>query len=113
MFRKSQIVGAIRTNLAQSLSLSLSCSASHKTPLTRLPHSSQLSCQVCNTSPLSDEEMLSRCRERAQSSLKASKLDKDTRERLTTAANLLSNLERRELFTHLSLTFAVEGHFTA
>jgi HD superfamily phosphohydrolase len=56
--------------------------------------------------PLSDEEMLSRCRERAESMLKPSKADKTTRERMATAASLLGSLERRELFSHLSTRFA-------
>jgi hypothetical protein len=56
--------------------------------------------------PLSDEEMLSKCRERAESALKSPKMDKTIRERLTTAASLLANLERRELFSHLSTRFA-------
>jgi HD superfamily phosphohydrolase len=56
--------------------------------------------------PLSDEEMLSRCRERAESVLKGSKVDKTIRERMATAAHLLGALERRELFSHLSTRFA-------
>ena len=58
--------------------------------------------------PLSDEEMLSKCRERAASIQAEAKVDKDARGRAVVAAGLLSNLERRELFTHLSTRFAVD-----
>jgi len=56
--------------------------------------------------PLSDEEMLSRCRERAESIKDSSRTDRDRRERAAVASGLLSNLERRELFCHLSTRFA-------
>ena len=55
--------------------------------------------------PLSDEEMLSKCRERALG-IRESKADKERRGRAEVAAKLLSSLERRELFTHLSARFA-------
>lgn len=58
--------------------------------------------------PLSDEEMLSKCRERAESINGASRTDRDRRERAAVASVLLSNLERRELFSHLSTRFAVD-----
>ncbi len=58
--------------------------------------------------PLSDEEMLSKCREQADSIGQNQKMEKDRRERATAASILLSFLERRELFSHLSTRFAGE-----
>jgi HD superfamily phosphohydrolase len=54
--------------------------------------------------PLSDEEMLSRCRERAEVLQRERKLER--RDAAATAANLLSALESRQLFTHVSTRFA-------
>jgi HD superfamily phosphohydrolase len=56
--------------------------------------------------PLSDEEMLSKCLEKAESIRDNSKASKENRERAAAAAMLLSNLERRELYCHLSTRFA-------
>lgn len=54
--------------------------------------------------PLSDEEMLSRCREKAETLRRERKLER--RDAAETAAGLLSALENRQLFTHLSTRFA-------
>lgn len=56
--------------------------------------------------PLSDEEMLSRSRERADSIRSNTRSSKEAVERATIASNLLSRLERRDLFCHLSTRFA-------
>jgi HD superfamily phosphohydrolase len=56
--------------------------------------------------PLSDEEMLSRCREQANSIQSDAKTSRERRERAGIASALLSGLERRELFCHLSTRFA-------
>ncbi len=58
--------------------------------------------------PLSDEEMLSKCREKALTISNEKKNDRDSRERAIAAAELFSFLERRELFSHLSTRFAGE-----
>jgi HD superfamily phosphohydrolase len=56
--------------------------------------------------PLSDEEMLSKCREQADTVRKDAKVDTNRRSRAEVAFALLSSLERRELFSHLSTRFA-------
>jgi HD superfamily phosphohydrolase len=56
--------------------------------------------------PLSDEEMLSRCREKAESISGDNKPSGETRERAGVASRILANLEKRELYCHLSTRFA-------
>jgi HD superfamily phosphohydrolase len=56
--------------------------------------------------PLSDEELISKCRERALGMQKETKNSKDKREAGRVAASLLKSLEDRQLFTGLSTRFA-------
>jgi HD superfamily phosphohydrolase len=56
--------------------------------------------------PLSDEEMLSRCREQADAVRQDPKAERNRRARAEVASALLLGLERRELFSHLSTRFA-------
>jgi HD superfamily phosphohydrolase len=56
--------------------------------------------------PLSDEEMLSKCRAEAESVRESDKASRENRERAKAAEILLANLEKRELYCHLSTRFA-------
>lgn len=56
--------------------------------------------------PLSDEEMLRKCRDYIEELRKEKKLPKERSEALDVAFSLLLNLERREIFSHLSTRFA-------
>lgn len=55
--------------------------------------------------PLSDEEMLSKCRERAESYQQNDRASQQTRASAKIAADLIRGLERRQLYAHLSTRF--------
>lgn len=55
--------------------------------------------------PLSDEEMLSRCREQAEEARGNEKASAQRRESARVAADLLRGLEKRQLYDHLSTRF--------